>query len=97
MLQTIPFTTGDTVGFRIEGKVSDEEFDRAVAEIDEKLAIHGKLMLYTEVESFGGMPVKTFFKDLRYGLKHRGDFQKAAVVTDSTLLGKLAEAGDSLL
>lgn len=82
MIAIIPFEEGNIIGFRIIGKIEDNEFDDIVALMEERLKTHKKLRVYAEVEEFKGMSVNTFMKDIHYGLKHWRDFDKEAVVSD---------------
>ncbi len=82
MLEIIPFEEGNIIGFRLSGKMEDDEFDKVVGLLEERLKEHKKLRVYAEVEEFKGMSVNTFMKDLHYSLKHWRDFDKEAVVSD---------------
>lgn len=97
MLTTLPAPADDVVAYRLDGKVTDAEFDQVVADIEAKLERHDKLRAYGEYVSFSGMPIETFIKDLRLGLKHWNRFSKAAVVTDRQWVKKLAEVEGTLL
>ena len=82
MLEIIPFEEDNIIGFRLEGRIEEESFDEAVAQMEEKLKKHEKLRVYAEIEEIGGMNVNTFMKDIHFKLKHFTDFEKEAVVSD---------------
>ncbi|MEQ9618476.1 MAG: STAS/SEC14 domain-containing protein [Deltaproteobacteria bacterium] len=82
MLEIIPFEEGNIIGFRLKGRIEDEEFDEALGMIEEKLKNHEKLRVYAEVEKVGGMSVNTLMKDIHFNLRHWRDFEKEAVVSD---------------
>ena len=82
MLEIIPFEEANIIGFRLKGKIEDNEFDEIVSLMEERLKEHKKLRVYAEIEEFKGMSVNTFMKDIHYGLKHWRDVEKEAVVSD---------------
>lgn len=82
MLEIIPFEEGNIIGFRLSGKMEDDEFDEIVVRMGGMLKEHKKLRVYAEVEEFKGMSVNTFMKDIHYSLKHWRDIEKEAVVSD---------------
>jgi len=82
MLEIIPFEEGNIIGFRLSGKMADDEFDELISRMEGVLKEHKKLRVYAEMEEFKGMSVNTFMKDLHYGLKHWRDIEREAVVSD---------------
>ncbi|CAN5431475.1 hypothetical protein BH23BAC3_BH23BAC3_13080 [soil metagenome] len=52
--------------------------------------------MYVELESFGGMELKTFIKDLRFGLKNLDRFEKEAIVTEKDWVQKITSAADNV-
>jgi hypothetical protein len=97
MLEIIPFDEGNIIGFRLSGKMEDEEFDEIVSLMDERLMEHKKLRVYAEVEEFKGMSVNTFMKDLHYSLRHWRDVEKEAVVSDKGWLKAWVEIAGSIV
>ncbi len=96
MLEVIPFGEGNIIGFRLKGKIEDNEFDEIVRTMEERLKEHKKLRIYAEIEEFKGMSVNTFMKDIHYSLKHWRDFDKEAVVSDKGWLKTWVEIAGSL-
>ena len=82
MLELIPFEEGNVIGFRLNGRIEDDEFDEAVGLIEKKLKEYKKLRVYAEIEKVGGMSVNTFMKDIHFKLRHWMDFEREAVVSD---------------
>lgn len=97
MLELIPFEEGNIIGFRLSGKMEDDEFDEIVVRMEGMLKEHKKLRVYAEVEDFKGMSVNTFMKDLHYSLKHWRDFDKEAVVSDKGWIKSWAGFASSLI
>jgi len=96
MIEIIPFEEGNIIGFRINGRIEDEEFDEAVAKMEEMLKPYDKLRVYAEIEKIGGMSVNTFMKDMHFKLKHWRDFEKEAVVSDKGWLESWVGIADKL-
>lgn len=97
MLEIIPFEEGNIIGFRLSGKMEDDEFDEIVVRMEGMLKEHKKLRIYAEVEEFKGMSVNTFMKDIHYGLKHWRDIEKEAVVSDKGWIKSWAGFASSLI
>jgi len=96
MIELIPFDEGNVIGFRLKGKIEDNEFDEIVSLMEKRLTEHKKLRVYAEIEEFKGMSVNTFMKDIHYGLKHWRDFDKEAVVSDKGWLKAWVKFAGSL-
>ena len=97
MIEIIPFEEENVIGFRIKGRLEDNEFDEIVRIMEERLKLHKKLRVYAEVEEFKGMSVNSFMKDIHYGLKHWRDFDKEAVVSDKGWLSMWARVAGSII
>ena len=48
------------------------------------------------MESFDGISLEAFFKDLKFAVSNFGKFDKKAVVTDKSWVKKLGEFSDKL-
>ncbi len=96
MIEIIPFEEGNIIGFRLNGRIEDEEFDEITEKIEEMLEEHNKLRVYAEIEKIGGMSVNTFMKDIHFKLKHWRDFEKEAVVSDKGWLESWVGIADKL-
>ncbi|MFI5323809.1 MAG: hypothetical protein ACHQ6U_09820 [Thermodesulfobacteriota bacterium] len=46
MLELIPFEERNIIGFRLKGKIEDNEFDEVVKIMEERLEEHKKLRVY---------------------------------------------------
>lgn len=86
MTSFIDIDADNVVGIRIDGKISDQEFDAVTALLEEKMKNHSKVRMYAEIESFGGASLETFMKDLEFGIKNWDRFDKEAIVTEKKRL-----------
>lgn len=89
-LKEIPET--NIVELTLDGKISQEDFMVVTTILENKIKKQGKLKILEEVKSFDGLPLKLWWKDLKFGLIHRNDFEKAAVVSDKIWLRLLTQA-----
>ncbi len=96
MLNFIDFGSTNIVGIEIDGKITEGEFDTIINRFDEKLKDHEKVRLYAEMKNFGGMELKAFLKDLKFGLKNFSKFEREAVVTDAKWAQQFANIFDPL-
>ena len=97
MLTFIDFGNTNIVGITIDGKITDEEFDTVIQRFEKKFNKFEKVRLYAEMKNFGGMEVKAFFKDLKFGLTHFSRFEREAVVTDKKWAQQFANISDPLV
>lgn len=97
MLQFVDLDARNVVGIRLNGKITDQEFDAVAALIEKRIEEFQKVRVYAEVESFGGMAPKTFLKDLRFGFENLEHFEKEAIVTEKGWIQKLAPVMGQML
>ena len=72
----------NVIEFTIDGKISADEFDELVTKFEDAIERHGRVRVLEHVKSFGGMPISVWWEDFRFGIKHWGDVERAAVVAD---------------
>ena len=90
-------TFNNIVEIIIEGKITEEDFDRVVSQLKVDIARHGKLRILEEIRHFEGIDPLALWKDIRFGFAHLNDFTYAALVADTRWIRKLAEVFDSVL
>jgi hypothetical protein len=96
MIEIIPFEEGNIIGFHLNGRIEDEEFDEAVAKMEEMLKEHRKLRVYAEIEKIGGMSFESWMKNIHFKFKHWRDFEKEAIVSDKGWLESWVGIADKL-
>lgn len=97
MLTLIDFKNAYIVGIKINRKITEHEFDEIISRFEHKFEEHEKVRLYAEMENFGGMELKAFFKDLKFGLSNFKRFERKAVVTDKKWPQKFVNISDPLV
>jgi len=82
MIQIMPESSGNAVGIKTSGKLSDIEYKQVlIPKLEALFEQHGKLnVLFYMDEAFEGWDLEAAWDDASYGLKHRADFGKLAAV-----------------
>ena len=99
MIEIIRFEEPNVIGFRVDGKIDDDSFKKAMESINAALGHAQKLSVYAEVKSLGGMSIETFFENLKFKFQILGEldrFDKEAVVTDKRWLETVTKVVDKL-
>lgn len=96
MTELIDFQKGNVVGLHIDGKITEEEFEKIASFCEDKLKEFKNIRLYAELESYGGMAPSAVLKDVKFGIKHWNQIEKEALVTDQKWMQKITEAADTL-
>jgi hypothetical protein len=83
MLEMIELNMDDTVAWRISGKITEDDLQRALEAAREKIAEHGKISVYQEIGDFSGVEFDAIVEKMQF-LRDFGisSFRKIAVVTD---------------
>ena len=84
------------IGLEIDGWIDAEDIDRIVKIVEPRIDAGERLKIYAEVNSWSGMSLGAFIKDLRFSLQHLKDFDKEAIVSDKRWLEALATLGNTL-
>lgn len=70
------------VGILINDDVDKKLIGELHKLIAQKIKDHGRINLFVEITASEKVSFQAFMKDLSFKIKHSGDFQKIAVVTD---------------
>ena len=84
------------IGLEIDGWIDTEDIDRIVKIVEPKINSGERLRIYAEVNSWSGMSLAAFIKDMKFSLQHLNDFEKEAIVSDNKWLEALAALGNTL-
>lgn len=99
MIEIIAFDEPNIIGFRLDGKLDNDGYNRMVAEIQQALNNNDKIRIYAEVEKFGGMSLEKFFENfkVKFGFfKELDKFEKEAIVSDKQWLASMTKLSDKL-
>jgi hypothetical protein len=82
MIAIMPQSHDNVLGVQGTGKVTDQDYlDVLIPQLEEVLKKYGKArFLYFLDEEFTGWEMGAVWEDAKFGLKHKDDFEKIAVV-----------------
>jgi hypothetical protein len=82
-----------TLGFKMSGKLHDEDYRSFVPIVEAVLAKEGKLRLLLQFEDFHGWDWHAAWDDFKFGRKHYSDFDRIAMVGERQWEKWLAQLG----
>jgi hypothetical protein len=66
----------------VSGRLEHSDYERVMPELEAMLE-HGKARVLLELHDFKGFSPAALIDELKFDIKHRKDFEKVAVVSDS--------------
>lgn len=82
MFEKLPFISDNVVGYKVEGKVNEADYESVGPELDQMVAEHGNLRMLVDLQDFEGIEPGAVLADLKLDMKHRNNVEKLAVVGD---------------
>ncbi len=83
MITILPESTETSIGFKISGKVSGEDYDVMVPKLDEAISAHGKINLLVLMDDFKGYSdLEAAKDDFEFGTHQYRQVGKAAFVAE---------------
>ena len=92
MIETLETGSPKIVGFKLHGKLHDEDYKSFVPAVDAAVAAEGKVRLFAQFEDFHGWDLHAAWDDFKFGLKHYSDFERIAMVGEREM-GSLDDQG----
>lgn len=89
------------VSVRVSGKLSDEDCQTLVPQLEARIRERGNICLLREMENFEGWTPEALWLDARFDLKHNADVTRVAMVGEArwqdglTQLMKPFDRGDA--
>jgi len=71
---------GKVIEIHVEGKLSKEDYDQFVPQVEGLIQQHGKLRLLVDLHDFHGWEASALWEDIKFDVKHFRDFDKLAIV-----------------
>jgi len=98
MIEIIEIDIANAVAFRVAGKITEADMSNAFAAIKSKIAIHGDIVLYEQIDSFSGVEFAGIVDKFNY-LSEMGlsNIRKVAIVTDKSWMAKIVALEDKLI
>ena len=85
MIEVMPESAGNVFGVKVSGKITGQEYeDVIIPGVEAILREHDKVrFMWLLDDSFQGAAAGAVWDDTKFGLKHRHDFEKLALVGGS--------------
>jgi hypothetical protein len=80
MIEKLPRSTDAVLGFRLSGKLHDEDYKHFVPAIDEAVGKVGKIRLLAEFHDFHGWDAHALWDDTKFAATHCAKIERIALV-----------------
>src|SRR5262245_8628987 len=84
MIESISGLPAHTVGFKMSGKLHDEDYKKFVPLVDAAIAKEGKVRMLAQFHDFHGWDVKAFWDDIKFSTTHCTKIERIALVGEKT-------------
>lgn len=82
MIETLPTNLPKVAGFKLSGKLHDEDYKTFVPAVEAAIANQGKVRLFAQFDDFHGWDLHAAWDDTKFGMKHFRNFERIAMVGD---------------
>jgi hypothetical protein len=84
MVEMLSGLPSHTVGFKLSGKLHDEDYKKFVPLVDAEIAKDGKVRILAQFENFAGWDLKALWDDIKFSTTHCRKIERIALVGDKT-------------
>jgi hypothetical protein len=84
MIEQLSGLPAHTVGFKMSGKLHDEDYKQFVPLVDAEIAKEGKVNLLAQMHDFHGWDARALWDDIKFSATHCSKIQKVAIVGEKT-------------
>jgi hypothetical protein len=74
---------GKVLGIKLTGKLTKEDYEKFVPEVDRLVKEQGKLRLLVELHDFHGWTAGALWEDLKFDFHHSRDIERLAIVGEN--------------
>jgi hypothetical protein len=82
-VQVAAAESGKFVDVHVSGKLTKEDYEHFVPELERLIAQHGKLRILFEMHDFHGWQAGALWADVKFDLKHFNDIERLAMVGET--------------
>jgi hypothetical protein len=82
MIEPIARSSGRILGFKMSGKLHDEDYKHFVPVVEEAIKNQGKVRLLAHFQDFHGWDLHALWDDTKFATKHCTDVERIALVGD---------------
>jgi len=84
MIEQLSGLPAHTIGFRLIGKLHDEDYKKFVPLVDAEIAKEGKVNMLAQFHDFHGWDAKALWDDIKFSTTHCTKFKKIALVGEKS-------------
>ena len=84
MVEIIPGLPAHSVGFKLSGKLHDEDYKQFVPLVDAEVAKDGKVNVLAQFHDFKGWDMHALWDDIKFSTTHCTKIKKIALVGEKT-------------
>ena len=84
MIEQLIGLPAHTVGFKLSGKLHDEDYKKFVPLVDAELAREGKVNVLAQFHDFRGWDLHALWDDIKFSTTHCTKIKRIAIVGDRT-------------
>jgi hypothetical protein len=82
MLRIDNLTENKVLAITVSGRLTKEDYDRLLPELEELLEKHDSVRFYIKLEDLSGFETGALWKDMKFDFKHKNQYGKTAIVGD---------------
>jgi SpoIIAA-like len=82
MVEELPESGGAVIGFKMSGKLHDEDYKKFVPIVDAAIAQHGKARMLAQFHDFQGWDLQALWDDIKFATTHCTKLERIALVGD---------------
>lgn len=83
MIEFLTDLPAHTVGFKLSGKLHDEDYKKFVPAVDAEIAKEGKVNILAEFHDFHGWDAKALWDDIKFSTTHCTKINRIALVGET--------------
>jgi len=80
MIEPIESPDDRVLGFRMSGKLHDEDYKTFVPAVDEAISAHGKVRMLAQFHEFEGWDAHALWDDIKFATTHCSKIERIAMV-----------------
>lgn len=97
MYKRLDRSHANILGYEVEGKITEEEYEQLTTEVRAAIGTHGSVRLLVRARGFPTAEIKAVDEQLSFARDHLSDIERYAVVTDHTGLELVTKASEKLV
>jgi hypothetical protein len=83
MIEQLKSGTGTILGFKMSGKLHDQDYQQFVPAVEAAIKTHGKVRLLAQFHDFHGWDLHALWDDIKFSTQHCADVEKIALIGEA--------------